>query len=89
MGHKKGKWAEQIVALQHEDGTWGSQFHSLAVPTKRYPLTTEQALRRLMVLGFNINDVPIRKAVDFMTACLRGERKMDLRKRSIVSLFLI
>ena len=39
--------------------------------------TTEQALRRLMVLGFSNNDDPIRKTVDYMTACLSGERKMD------------
>jgi hypothetical protein len=77
MDHKKGKWAEQIITSQNEDGTWGLQFHTLSVPTKKYPLTTEQALRRLMVLGYNINDAPIRKTVDYMTACLRGERKMD------------
>jgi hypothetical protein len=41
------------------------------------PLTTEQALRRLKVLGLTIDDPPIRKAVDYMTACLRGERKID------------
>lgn len=28
-------------------------------------------------MGFTINDEPIRKAIDCMTACLRGERKID------------
>jgi len=30
-----------------------------------------------MVLGFTLEDEPIRKAVNCMTACLRGERKID------------
>ena len=76
-GKYDNKWIRQIIDLQHEDGSWGLQFHTLSVPVKKYPLTTEQALRRLMILGLDINDAPIRKAVDYMTACLRGERKMD------------
>ncbi len=77
MNHKEGKLAQKIIELQNDDGTWGQAFHSLSQPNKRYPLTTEQALRRLKVLGFTINDIPIRKAVDCMTLCLRGERKID------------
>lgn len=77
MDYKNGMNAQRIIALQREDGTWGEVFHSLAQPNKRYPLTTEQALRRLKILGFTIDDAPIRKAVDCMTSCLRGERKID------------
>ena len=77
MAHKTGKIAEQIIALQNADGTWGNEFHSLSVPNDKKPLTTEQALRRLKLLGFTINDEPIRKAVDCMVACLNGERKID------------
>lgn len=77
MSHKDSQIAKRILELQKEDGTWGNEFHSLAVPTSRKPLTTEQALRRLKVLGFNIEDEPIRKAVDCMVSCLRGERKID------------
>jgi len=77
MAHKTGKIAEQIIALQNNDGTWGNEFHSLSVPNNKKPLTTEQALRRLKLLGFTINDEPIRKTVDCMTACLNGERKID------------
>lgn len=77
MAHKNGKIAEEIIALQNADGTWGNEFHSLSIPNKKKTLTTEQALRRLKLLGFNINDEPIRKAVDCMTACLNGERKID------------
>jgi hypothetical protein len=64
MKHKEGKLASKIIELQNDDGTWGLAFHSLSRPNKKYPLTTEQALRRLKGLGFTINDTPIRKAVD-------------------------
>jgi hypothetical protein len=77
MNHKEGKLAEKIIELQNDDGTWGQVFHSLSQPNKRYLLTTEQALRRLKGLGFTIKDTPIRKAVDCMTSCLHGERKID------------
>lgn len=76
--YRSGKWAAEILGLQNPDGTWGSQFHTLSVPDRRRGLmTTEQALRRLKVLGFTIEDEPIRRAVDCMCACLRGERKID------------
>lgn len=45
------KWVQEIVSLQHEDGSWGLWFHSMGKPTSRFPLTTEQALRRLSILG--------------------------------------
>lgn len=77
MNHKNGKLAQQIITLQNTDGTWGNEFHSLSVPNNKKPLTTEQALRRLHYLGFTINDEPIRKAVDCMVSCLKGERKID------------
>lgn len=70
MNHKDGKYVKDIIELQNDDGTWGQVFHSLSQPNKKHPLTTEQALRRQKVLGFTINDTPIRKAVDCMTSCL-------------------
>ena len=77
MDYKNGKIAQQIIALQNEDGTWGNEFHSLAIPNGKKALTTEQALRRLKILGFSIQDKPIQRAVDCMTACLHGERRID------------
>ncbi len=77
MDHRNGKFAQQILELQHEDGTWGNEFHSFAIPTNKHPLTTEQALRRLKYLGFTISDAPIQKAVDCMVSCLRGKRRID------------
>lgn len=73
-----GRWARELLALQNPDGTWGTQFHTLSGVDRRKGLvTTEQALRRLKVLGFTLEDEPIRRAVDCMAACLRGERKID------------
>lgn len=70
--------AASVLALQNPDGTWGSQFHTLSMPDRRRGLiTTEQALRRLKILGYTLEDEPIRRAVDCMTRCLRGERKID------------
>lgn len=75
--YKNGKWASEIISLQNPDGTWGDMFHSMCPPNRRCPLTTEQALRRLKILGFTVKDVPIQKAVACITACLRGKRKID------------
>ena len=70
--------AAQVLALQNPDGTWGSQFHTLSMPDRRRGLmTTEQALRRLRILGYTIEDEPIRRTVDCMVSCLRGERTID------------
>ena len=49
--YKESKWAKEILSLQKGDGSWGSNFHSLSIPTRKYPLTTEQALRRLAIVA--------------------------------------
>jgi hypothetical protein len=70
--YKDSKWAKEIIALQNANGAWGG-FHTLSGPGKN-PITTEQALRRLSILGFTIDDAPIQKAVAYMSDCL-GSRK--------------
>lgn len=75
--HTTGKHVQEIIALQHPDGTWGEMFHSFAQPNGKSPLMTEQALRRLKVLGFTIEDEPIRRIVNCMVSCLKGERTID------------
>ena len=72
MDYKMGKWAKQITELQHEDGRWG-YFHSLSQPTKAQPMTTEQVLRRLRILGFTAEDEPVRRALRYTERCLTGE----------------
>lgn len=68
--HKDGKWARQLKNLQHPDGSWG-RFHSMATCGDA-PATTEQALRRLKILGCTMEDDCIRRAVEYMNDCLCG-----------------
>jgi hypothetical protein len=75
MSYKDGKWAKKIISLQHDDGSWG-YFHSLSNPIPQRPMTTEQALRRLDILGFTIDDKPIKNAVKYMNDCLIGKNKI-------------
>jgi hypothetical protein len=72
MDYKDGKWAKKIIELQHDDGSWG-YFHTLTKPTSKQPLTTEQALRRLEILGYTINDKPIQKAIKYLQNCFAGK----------------
>jgi len=75
MNHKDGKWAKKIIDLQHDDGSWG-YFHSLSKPTKQQPMTTEQALRRLRFLGYDLNDKPIQKTLKYLYNCLKDHNKI-------------
>lgn len=69
MDTGNSKWASQILELQRDDGSWG-YFHTLSNPTKPQPMTTEQALRRLRILGFTKQDEPIRRAMRYMETSL-------------------
>ena len=68
--YQTGKWARQLIALQHEDGKWGT-FHSMS-QFYDAPVTTEQALRRLELLGFTEEDPVIQRALAYMEDCLAG-----------------
>lgn len=70
----QSKWVQEILALQHDDGGFG-YFHSLANPAKQRPLTTEQALRRLLVLGLDIGDEPVRRIAGYLEKALKGQIK--------------
>jgi len=72
--YKTGKWASRIIASQNEDGSWGC-FHSQAVSKTNYPMTTEQALRRLHRLGFTKDDKVIQSALSYMNDCLAGKKE--------------
>ncbi|WP_406241990.1 hypothetical protein ACF3M2_13805 [Tissierella carlieri] len=69
------KWVNDIVNLQWEDGSWG-QFHSMSQFSQSI-MTTEQALRRLLILGLDKEDQPIQKAFSYMERYLL--REVDLR----------
>ncbi|MCH5352451.1 MAG: hypothetical protein J1E06_03190 [Acutalibacter sp.] len=63
---RQSKWAQQLLLAQNEDGGWGC-FHTLSVGA---PTTTEQALRRLEILGFTEADPCIQKALEYMDGYL-------------------
>lgn len=78
---KNSRWAKEIVSLQKKDGSWG-YFHTLSEPNK-YPITTEQALRRLQILGYTIDDPCIQKAVTYMHDCLKGKKEIPDRREKL------
>ncbi|HWQ29773.1 MAG TPA: hypothetical protein VN549_02190 [Negativicutes bacterium] len=79
---KSSRWARDIIGLQNEDGNWG-YFHTLSNPTKQNPLTTEQALRRLQILGYTLEDDPIKKAVNYLHDCLSGKAQIPDRREKL------
>lgn len=74
----QSKWVNDIIQLQWEDGSWG-QFHSMS-QFSQSPITTEQALRRLLILGLDKHDEVIRKALIYMEKYLVGESELRDRK---------
>ncbi|QQO09933.1 hypothetical protein [Breznakiella homolactica] len=82
MNYKNSIWAKRILQLQHDDGSWG-YFHTLSNPSPKQPMTTEQALRRLEILGFTYDDKPIRTAVDYLHHCLTGKIQLPDREEKI------
>lgn len=79
---KSSRWAREIIRLQNEEGNWG-YFHTLSNSTKQNPLTTEQALRRLQILGYTIEDLPIQRAVDYLHDCLSGKVQIPDRREKL------
>ncbi|TAH64929.1 MAG: hypothetical protein EWM47_11745 [Anaerolineaceae bacterium] len=78
MMYKNSRWAKEIISLQKKDGSWG-YFHTLSEPNK-YPITTEQAIRRLQILGYTIDDPCIQKAIQYMHECLTGKKETPDRR---------
>jgi len=76
------KWVRQILDLQHDDGSWGC-FHTLSQPTKKQPMTTEQALRRLRILGLTKEDEPVQRALLYIRRCLAGELQPPDRREKV------
>lgn len=76
--YKNGKWASKIISLQKDDGSWG-YFHTLSEPKAHKAPTTEQALRRLRILGYTKDDTVIKKALAYMHDCLAGNNALHDR----------
>jgi hypothetical protein len=80
--YRNSKWAAEIIELQKDDGSWG-YFHTLSNPSKRNKITTEQAIRRLEILGYTINDKPIAKVVSYMQDCLTMKKELPDRREKV------
>lgn len=76
MNHKNGKWTKQILAHRHEDGMWGN-FHALGCPINCSDYKTEQAIRRLHILGYKKEDEPIQGVINRMVLCIEGKENID------------
>lgn len=79
--YKDSIWANEIIKKQNHEGSWG-YFHALSEPNK-YPITTEQALRRLQILGYTIDDEPIQRAVSYMSDCLVEKKRIPDRREKL------
>lgn len=76
MNHKNGKWAKQILESRNEEGMWGI-FHTLSQPKSNEAITTEQAIRRLRILGYTKEDEAIQIVLERMCLCVSGQKKID------------
>lgn len=69
------KWIAPIQALQQPDGGWGC-FHTLGAGGI---LSTEQALRRLHILGCTRAHPAMARALAYLRACFSGQRTIPDR----------
>ncbi len=72
QNYRNGKWANQIISMQHPDGGWGC-FHTLRGDSDT-PITTEMALLRLELLGYTAEDECIKRALTYMETLLHTGR---------------
>lgn len=76
MDYKNGKWARQILDSRNREGMWGN-FHTLSQPVSSKAITTEQAIRRLRILGFTKEEEAVQAVLERMCQCVSGEKKID------------
>lgn len=87
QNYKNGKWANQIISMQHPDGSWGC-FHTPRVNSAT-PMATEKALLRLELLGYTAEDECIKRAIIHMETLLhRGELPEGKEKTSDFETFV-
>ena len=65
------KIVKEITDQQLEDGSW-DRFHTLS-SNSITNITTENAIRRLLILGLDADDEPIQKAFLYMEKYLKNE----------------
>lgn len=87
QNYRNGKWANQIISMQHPDGSWGC-FHTLRGDSDT-PMTTEMALLRLELLGYTAEDKCIKRAIAHMETLLHtGELPEGKEKTSDFETFV-
>jgi len=87
QNYRNGKWANQIISMQHPDGSWGC-FHTLRVDSDT-PMTTEMALLRLELLGYTAEDECIKRTLAHMETLLHtGELPEGKEKTSDFETFV-
>ena len=87
QNYRNGKWANQIISMQHPDGSWGC-FHTLRGDSDT-PMTTEMALLRLELLGYTAEDNCIKRAIAHMETLLHtGELPEGKEKTSDFETFV-
>lgn len=75
------KWVKDIIGLQQSNGSFG-YFHSLNYSKGDF-ITTEQALRRLKILGLDINDLCIQNTISYLERFLKGKEDFPDRKEKL------
>ena len=87
QNYRNGKWANQIISMQHPDGSWGC-FHTLRRDSDT-PMTTEMVLHRLGLLGYTAEDDCIKRAIAHMETLLHtGELPEGKEKTSDFETFV-
>lgn len=79
--YRDTRWARELIDLQDAEGKWG-WFHTLTQFCDS-PVTTEGALGRLERLGYTRDDECIYRALDYMHACLVGEKQIPDRREKL------
>ena len=87
QNYRNGKGANQIISMQHPDGSWGC-YHTLRGDSDT-PMTTEMALHRLELLDYTAEDDCIKRAIAHMETLLHtGELPEGKEKTSDFETFV-
>jgi len=72
-GALHARWACELAAAQHGDGSWG-RFHTRDSRERSLLPSMEFAIQRALALGFDQDSPVMRKAVNYMAGVLTGGR---------------
>lgn len=75
------KWVKDLISIQQSNGSFG-YFHSLNYSKGNF-ITTEQALRRLKILGLDNRDLCIQNTIAYLQRFLEGKEDFPDRKEKL------